>query len=122
LVRRHRLSARFALVVLVGLACAVSDAAAAATSITAMACCAKTNGDCAGVKAPDDCCRGMGHISVGPASTMPPTGTTTAAPLSHAVLPHATGVARPSASTPVVLASFKRPHDPPHLHPVALLI
>jgi len=121
-VRRHVLKFRFAVIALVGFVYIAGEAKAAAASFTAMACCAKKHGDCAGIKSPDDCCRGMGHVSAGPASTMPPSGPTMDAPSSHAVLPSAAAVAQCSASTPLVTASFKRPHDPPHLHPVALLI
>src|ERR1700736_4081869 len=31
------------------------------SSAKAMACCAKTHGQCAGFRAPDDCCQHMGH-------------------------------------------------------------
>jgi len=91
------------------------------SSTTAMACCAKTHNQCAGLSAPDDCCKRMGHATVSSLA-----GTLSAAqPL---VLP-ATGVAAwlpanltaAQGSSNVDLA-FTRLHDPPHLHSFSLLI
>jgi len=85
----------------------------------AMACCAKTNGACAKLRAPDDCCRQMGHVS----------GSTAVATASSAGshLATLTAVDRPvvlnhAASVPSHLAPSKRPYDPPHLHRYNLLI
>jgi hypothetical protein len=86
----------------------------------AMACCAKADYSCAGMRAPDDCCRHMGH---GVARAVPATID------SHQPLQAATEI--PADFGPQVFASlasvasvatFTRPHDPPHLHPFALLI
>jgi hypothetical protein len=91
------------------------------SSTTAMACCAKTHNQCAGLSAPDDCCKRMGHATAGSLA-----GTLSAAqPLVLA----ATGVVAwlPANLTAAHGSSnvdfgFKRPHDPPHLHSFSLLI
>jgi hypothetical protein len=86
----------------------------------AMMCCAKTDYSCAGMRAPDDCCRIMGHAAAHqvPATIEkhkpPPTATAIPAGLSLHVF---VSFARMRSVTP-----FTRPHDPPHLHPFALLI
>jgi hypothetical protein len=91
------------------------------SALTAMACCAKTNYQCAGLGGPDDCCQRMGHTA----------GRITAVTLSSAnplLVPAAviipTFIVEPT-SAPAPLnpgPAFKRPHDPPHLHPYSLLI
>jgi hypothetical protein len=87
----------------------------------AMACCAKTDYSCAGMQAPDDCCRHMGHAA---AHQMPatidknqPLPSTMAVPT--AVAPHMVASLLLVVRVPT---SFARPHDPPHLHPFAILI
>lgn len=110
-----------ALVVLLALAAGSSDLVALRFSARARACCAKTHNKCAGLKTPDDCCRSMGHgfgtsVSTAPAARASDVG------LTLAVL---SSPASPAAVTSVWLLpgpTFKRPHDPPHLHPIALLI
>lgn len=120
--QRRLLRTRVTLALIVGLAVAAGDVAGARGSMTAMACCAKTHGDCAGVKAPDDCCRGMGHVVAGPTSNTPPTQPRLDYPVLHAILAWTT-IHSPAASAPLFVAvNFKRPHDPPHLHAFALLI
>jgi hypothetical protein len=42
-------------------ATASSDLLASRFSLGAMACCAKTHHQCAGMRTADDCCQGMGH-------------------------------------------------------------
>jgi hypothetical protein len=90
------------------------------SSATAMACCAKTNHQCAGLKTPDDCCSQMGHTS-GPS----PVGTILSSQAFVAtavtIAPSFLATVRP-ALAPVAHDAFKRPHDPPHLHPFSLLI
>ncbi len=85
----------------------------------AMACCAKTHGQCAGVKSADDCCARMTHAA--PVVSAVLTG---AYPVVALALP--ARVVLPSSSIDRAGASpsseFKRPHDPPHLHAPALLI
>jgi hypothetical protein len=121
-VRRRGLTARFVLALVAGFVM-VGDMAAAQASMLAMACCAKTHRECAGVKSPDDCCRGMGHVGAGPVSTTPPSGPTLDTPAVHAVLAQAAIADAAIGSSPVfVSVAFKRPHDPPHLHTFALLI
>jgi hypothetical protein len=120
-VQRLGLTARCVFAVVVGLAM-VGDTTVRA-SILAMACCAKTHGDCAGVRSPDDCCRGMGHVSAGPVSTTAPSGPTFDPPFTAAVLAPAATANFEIGSFPVFLSiAFKRPHDPPHLHAFTLLI
>jgi hypothetical protein len=91
------------------------------SSATAMACCAKTHGHCAGLNTPDNCCKRMGHIGPGVSA-----GTLSAAP--SPVAPAVGTVTRLSAnlssaySSPSSGFGFKRPHDPPHLHSFSLLI
>jgi hypothetical protein len=116
------LTTRIIFAVMAGLI-VIGDANAARASMLAMACCAKTHGECAGVKGPDDCCRGMGHVSADPAKTTPPNRPTVDTLSACAVLPQpalaAAAIGWSSASDAV---AFKRPHDPPHLHTFALLI
>jgi hypothetical protein len=109
---------------LVIVATASSDLLASRFSLDAMACCAKTHHQCAGMRTADDCCQGMGH-GIGA------TATATTAPAARAnltvpVLAILAATAIPSQVTapsiPPPAPTFKRPHDPPHLHPVALLI
>ena len=91
------------------------------SSTAAMACCAKTHNQCAGLSAPDDCCKRMGHATAGSLA-----GTVSAA---HPLVLPATGVVAwlPANLTTAQGSSnldvaFKRPHDPPHLHSFSLLI
>jgi len=99
------------------------DLSSARAPLVAMACCAKTHGGCAGVKSPDTCCRGMGHVGVTPASTTPPNGPTWDAPVMRAILAQtATGDSGVGSAQVFVCVAFKRPHDPPHLHAFTLLI
>jgi hypothetical protein len=120
---RHRatqflVTARFLLVMA---AVATSCFADLQASAAAMACCAKTDYTCARMSGPDDCCQHMGHVV--PAA---PAGLTA----SFRLLQPAISVNSPVAAdatlvrldSPDVLAAFKRPHDPPHLHTHILLI
>jgi hypothetical protein len=107
------------LIVLIAIAAGSSDLVAAYFSMSAVSCCAKTHNECAGFSAPDDCCKGMGQGVAASTSTAPAARATHAAVM-PAILP--------VAASPAVIAAawtaptFKRPHDPPHLHPVPLLI
>jgi hypothetical protein len=109
-------------ILLAALVAASTDAIALQFSMAAMACCAKTHNECAQLKTPDDCCRGMGHGVGASVSTGPDSGAIHFG-LTPAVLPVVASIAAESrerfAPDP---STFKRPHDPPHLHPVALLI
>jgi hypothetical protein len=91
------------------------------SAATAMACCANTNYECAGMSGPDDCCQRMRHTA----------GRTVAATFSSArllVIPSAIVVDSfvvqhtPASALQSAGPAFKRPHDPPHLHPYSLLI
>lgn len=92
-------------------------------SAGAAACCAKVK-DCALLQAPDTCCQtreqapGQGFDSSLPGGRLAPSLpalATTSHWAADALRWH-----RVAEST--VSRSFKRPHDPPHLHPVNLLI
>jgi len=90
------------------------------SALTAMACCARTNYQCAGLSRSDDCCQRMGHTAAPTVGTL-----ASASPLSVplAVIVPGFTVAPTSASAPLNAGpAFKRPHDPPHLHPFSLLI
>jgi len=91
-------------------------------SMKAMACCARTHGACAGLDSPDDCCRRKGHTSSSAASAVPTTRDEVAPIAFVAIMPIASAVAWPSSRQSIAEPAFKRPHDPPHLHPVPLLI
>jgi hypothetical protein len=93
-------------------------------SYRAAACCAKTNGDCAGLSTPDTCCQthrqaagqGLTTIAPGLRSELAPPAVDPASPLAVAIV----GVGR--RIVPLGPEAFKRPHDPPHLHTFSLLI
>ena len=109
-------------VVLAALVAASSDVIALQFSMAAMACCAKAHNECAQLKTPDDCCRGMGHgvgasVATGPDSRAIHFALTPAVPP-----PVASTIAECRERFAPDSTTFKRPHDPPHLHPVALLI
>jgi hypothetical protein len=88
-----------------------------------MKCCANGHHQCSKTGSPDDCCKQM--RPVGPSALL----ATSAAPLVKVPVVHGiiTLLSVPSVNvvpalmTPVV-PEFKRPHDPPHIHPFALLI
>jgi hypothetical protein len=91
-------------------------------SMKAMACCARTHGACAGLDSPDDCCRHMGHTAP-PTVSAVQTARDDASPTALvAIVPLASVVIFPSSRPWTPEPVFKRPHDPPHLHPVPLLI
>jgi hypothetical protein len=104
------------------LATASSDVLASRFSLGAMACCAKAHHQCAGVRTADDCCQGMGHGISATATTLP----AARAAVSERMLATLPGLTIPRhiPAPPITppAPTFKRPHDPPHLHQVALLI
>ena len=90
------------------------------SALTAMACCAKTNYQCAGLSRPDDCCQRMGHAAgptVGTLSSASPLVVPAAVIIPGFIVAPASLFGPPSTGP-----AFKRPHDPPHLHPFSLLI
>ena len=90
------------------------------SALTAMACCAKTNYQCAGLSRPDDCCQRMGHAAgptVGTLSSASPLVVPSAVTIPAFIVAPASRFGTPSPGP-----AFKRPHDPPHLHPFSLLI
>jgi hypothetical protein len=111
---------RHVVIVLIALAAASSDLVALHFSMDATACCANTHNECAGFSAPDDCCKGMGHGVSATAATTPTSGAAIAITL--AILPVIENPASIAIASVWTAPTFKRPHDPPHLHPVPLLI
>jgi hypothetical protein len=111
-----------AVALLLALALPASGLEALRSSLNAMACCTKTHNQCAGVRTPDDCCRGMGH-TIAPSPSVAPNSRADVSLALVPVLPTVVPAAwiAPSAGR-IVEPAFKRPHDPPHLHPVPLLI
>jgi hypothetical protein len=109
------------LLLLMPLASAANDLAAMGASSRAHACCAKTRYACAGLKSADDCCKRMGH-----AAPPAPATTTKAQSLDTDTTGVIVGVqSHVLAQAPARRSSndsFKRPHDPPHLHTFTLLI
>jgi hypothetical protein len=87
----------------------------------AMACCAKTDYSCSGMQAPDDCCRNMGHAATHqvPATNEKQYPVSTVMAISTHIAPSMVASISRAAR---VTTPFTRPHDPPHLHPFALLI
>jgi len=98
-----------------------SDVLASQFSLSAMACCARAHQQCAGLRMPDDCCQSMGQGVAASVTTPPATRVGDTGP-ALAILPVVTPPTAPVARAIVASTTFKRPHDPPHLHPVALLI
>jgi hypothetical protein len=112
---------RHVFIVLIALAAASTDVIALHFSLDAMACCAKAHNECAGFSAPDDCCKGMGHGVSAAAATMP-TACANHVAVTLAILPTIETPAAIAVAAMWTAPTFKRPHDPPHLHPVPLLI
>jgi hypothetical protein len=103
-------------------AAALSDASMLRASMNAMTCCASTHNKCAGIRTPDDCCRSMGQ-SVGDSVSTVPSVRNHEISLAGAILPEITAAVTAGRSVHLLVDhGFKRPHDPPHLHPVPLLI
>jgi hypothetical protein len=112
---------RSALIVLFAFAAGSSDLVALQFSMNAMACCAKAHNECARFSTPDDCCKGMGQGVAASTSTAPVAGAGQAV-VTFAILPITETPAAIAAAVVWTSPAFKRPHDPPHLHPVPLLI
>ena len=112
---------RRAVLLIVMVATGASDLLASQFSLRAMACCARTHQECAGLRTPDDCCQGMAQ-GLGAIVTTPPDARAVDAGPVLAILPIIGELTPDLVHAPPPSAAFKRPHDPPHLHPVALLI
>ena len=114
-------SLRKTLFAMLTLAVAGGDFVTLRSSIGATACCAKTHNECARLKTPDDCCEGMGHsISSSPSTAA--VAREALSPLAGVVMPAVSNSPETSSAPFLAGSTFKRPHDPPHLHPVPLLI
>jgi hypothetical protein len=99
-------------------ASAFTDVLAAAT---ALACCQKMNYECVGVSTPDDCCQHMGHAAISSVANI----VAKAQPPGLAMIAVIPALGAHTVSPPFEThtgLAFKRPHDPPHLHPFSLLI
>jgi hypothetical protein len=89
----------------------------------AAACCARARNQCAGLKTPDECCKRMGHSLAGSTvATLAPVKANAVHAESAAAVPQPIGLAFASTRSGAAVIDFKRPHDPPHLHPFPLLI
>ena len=109
------------LIIVTALAAGSADLLVLRFSIGAMHCCVRARHECAGMKTSDDCCQGMGH-GIGPTASTGPTVRTPLVRSDIAVLTTITFQAESAAMRICPDPLFKRPHDPPHIHPVALLI
>jgi hypothetical protein len=119
---RRRLHALVAVALLVALGSAANELSDLRSTDAAMACCAKTDYQCAGVATPDDCCQRMHHAPARPAPSTAPIARHAAEGQAVACLP---AVYRPFPLPVTVVAispDVARPHDPPHLHTFSLLI
>jgi hypothetical protein len=112
---------RRAVLLIVVLTTGLSDVLVSQFSLSAMACCAKAHHQCAGLRTPDDCCQGMGQ-GIGPTVTRPPAARVGDVGPALAILPVITDPTPEFGRVILPSATFKKPHDPAHLHPVALLI
>jgi hypothetical protein len=112
---------RKSVVVLLAVLAGCSELVAAQFSIGAMACCVRSHHECAGLRTPDDCCRTMGR-GIGASTSTAPSARESDIGLTLAVIPVPAVSAAAGALRLLPDPTFKRPHDPPHLHPVALLI
>ena len=87
----------------------------------ALACCTMTDYECATVGGPDDCCQNMGH-AVASTTAAPPASSVSLPGLMAAVIPAFAVSPLEPFERLLAAATFKRPHDPPHLHPIPLLV
>jgi len=95
-----------------------------ALSAGAHRCCASTNGDCAQLNTPDECCHTQEQAVSQGYTTVCPDSRSQFVPDLAMGLPaefQRFGV-QLSALADDGPSGFKRPHDPPHLHPFPLLI
>ena len=110
-----------AVVLFVGSSVAANAFGDLLAAATALACCQKTDYECAGVSTPDDCCQHMGHAAISSVANI----VAKAQPPGLAMIGVIPALAAQIASAPFEThadLAFKRPHDPPHLHPFSLLI
>jgi hypothetical protein len=112
----------FAVVLLLAVAVAGTGLDGFRASLKAMACCVRSHGACAGLDSPDDCCRHMGHTSSSTPSAVQTIRADTSPMALLAVMPAVSVITFPLPHHRIADAAFKRPHDPPHLHPIPLLI
>jgi hypothetical protein len=92
-------------------------------SADAVACCAKVK-DCASLQGPDACCQTRQQApGQGFDSSLPDSRVALFSPAVAVVLPSTAAAFQwHDAREAFAALSFKRPHDPPHLHPYNLLI
>jgi hypothetical protein len=87
----------------------------------AMACCAMADYECATLDGPDACCQTMGHTAAS-VTAAPPANPVALPALMLAVVPAIAVPPLEGFAWFLPSVTFKRPHDPPHLHPVPLLV
>jgi hypothetical protein len=110
----------FACVLGVSISSGAADLAQMALASQAEACCRAMEGACAGLSAPDDCCRTpQASLQVGTTSTAAKAVAGLIAPL---VAPRHFNLESFDRERRFEGSTFTRAHDPPHLHPVALRI
>ena len=102
-----------AIVVLFAMSLGAGALADFQSSVAAMACCAKTDYACAGLRAPDDCCQGMGHAA---GRIVAGTLSTTHSPELAAGVVFASSRDLQLPEPLIATTALTRPHDPPHLH------
>ena len=97
-----------------------------ALSADAHRCCAAAQGSCAQLSTPDECCQTQEQVASEGFTTIGPESRTRPASIQFAFAPPIDSMFSASAAIGAPDASagsaFKRPHDPPHLHPFPLLI
>ena len=105
-------------------AAAAGDLLQFSLSYRAASCCAETNGDCAaGLSTPDTCCQTREQAAQGLTTTAPGLRAELAPPAIDSDSPLASAIVGTAhMAVPLSVGSFKRPHDPPHLHIFSLLI
>ena len=117
----HRVKTIIAFAILVAVGFGADEMSSMTSAAAAMACCAKTDYSCAGLSAPDTCCRRMHHAaSHSTPSTAAATQGIDGAPAIVALPP--ANVVRSTSASELIQVEFTRPHDPPHLHTYSLLI
>jgi hypothetical protein len=93
-----------------------------AQSALATSCCAATDYSCAGFRAPDDCCKKMGHSAGAPVAASVERSAHLAPAESAIVVVQPSGDPALTSFGTIATPAGTRLHDPPHLHTFPLLI
>jgi hypothetical protein len=110
----------FACAVAVPVATAAADLAQMALASQAQACCDAMQRACAGLSAPDDCCKTPQVAQ--PAGTTSTIAKALIALVAPALAPNRFTVEAVALEQRSTASAFARAHDPPHLHPLSLRI